>query len=230
MKKAFVLMIFIFIQASLFSQQNSFFIKLSQKELASFNDAIMLMRIAYNDKDEEDIFIENILWAAGKKLFQVMIPIKPDKINPLITRKEFAYWCCEVFNLRQEKVRSPLSRYDAYKICVNLGVLSPGRGVDDSFSGQELLDTYAYLLYYVKNKNILTNDGDLEILNSYEYLPDWRKKLYRELDAQREDEKKRSDKKWKEFLDKFKKTKKEEVKRDNEIKEKFIDNTGDITK
>ena len=37
------------------------FQKLRDKELATFNDAITLMRILYDEEDSDDIFIENIL-------------------------------------------------------------------------------------------------------------------------------------------------------------------------
>jgi hypothetical protein len=226
MKKILIFSIFIFSLNIVYPQSNDFFIKLSQKELATFNDAITLMRIIYNEKEDKDIFIENILWAAGKKLFQVTIPISPDKINPVITRKEFAYWCCQVFNLRQEKVKTPVTRYFAYQFLTASGIMTPGRGQDDSFSGLELLDTYAYLLYYVKYKGIKPIEGALNIKDDYEYLPEWRKIIYRELDEQRALEKKQWDEKWKTSLEKMK-TGKKLKKPALELKEKFIDTTGD---
>ncbi|KKS71371.1 MAG: Type II secretion system protein E, partial [Candidatus Magasanikbacteria bacterium GW2011_GWE2_42_7] len=35
------------------------------------NDAITLMRLLYDDKEDTDIFIENVLWAAEKKLSSI---------------------------------------------------------------------------------------------------------------------------------------------------------------
>jgi hypothetical protein len=226
MNKMIPVFFYIFILCSVsFTQQNDFYIRLSQKEIATFNDAITLMRIIYDEKEDKDIFIENVLWAAGKKLFQVTIPISPDKINPLITRKEFAYWCCQIYNLKQEKVRTQTSRYSAYKLCVDLGIMSPGRGPDDSFSGQELLDTFSYLIYYIKYKKISPNEGVVGIVTTtgeYDYLPEWRKVIYRELDEQRAAEKKKNDDYWKNL-----KKKKETTKKEREINEKFIDTSGD---
>jgi hypothetical protein len=227
MKKNLIFIIFIFSLSIVYPQSNDFFIKLSQKELATFNDAITLMRIIYNEKEDKDIFIENILWAAGKKLFQVTIPISPDKINPVISRKEFAYWCCQVFNLRNEKVKSPITRYFAYQFLTASGIMMPGRGQDDSFSGLELLDTYAYLLYYIKYKGIKPIEGALDIKDDYEYLPEWRKIIYKELDDQRALEKKQFDEKWKAALEKMKPVKKLK-KTGEELKEKYIDATSDV--
>ena len=123
MKKILFVICFCLLITIGYSQQNEFFIKLSQKELATFNDAITLMRLLFNERDDSSIYIENILWAAGKKLFKVTIPIKTDQINPIITRREFAYWICKVFNNKGGLVnRKKVTRYSAYKVC-NLNIL-----------------------------------------------------------------------------------------------------------
>jgi len=207
----FYLTVFVFL---LFPQENINIIKTSEKEAATFNDAISLMRLVYDENDYTDIFIENILWAAGKKLFQVTIPIQPDKINPIITREEFAYWCTQIYNLKNEKSKTPTTRKYSYDLCVSLGILSPGRGRTDNFTGIELLETFSYLDYYVKARNIKPNEGQLTIDDDYQYLPEWRQRIYKELDEQRAKElKKKNDK-----------TNKDDK---NNIKEKYIDNTGD---
>ncbi len=173
------------------SIENSFFQKLRDKELATFNDAITLMRILYDEEDSDDIFIENILWAAGKKLFQVTIPLKPDTINPVITRQEFAYWICKVFNLTNSKSDIETNRYASYYLCIDLEILKPGRGLEDVFTGTELLDTFAFLDYFVKYNKIRPKEGVLELPKTdYDDLPEWRKVLYKELDDQRGNEKK----------------------------------------
>jgi hypothetical protein len=228
--KRFVLFLFLSLNFTVFSQENAFFIKLAQKPVASFNDAITLMKLMYDEKDNSDVFIDNVLWAAGKKLFQVTIPIKPDEINPAITRKEFAYWCCQVFNLRSEVKKTPTTRYLAYNLCAQLGIIDAGRGQDDTFTGSELIDTFSYLDYYVKVKNIKPNPGMLNASNDdYEYIPEWRKKIYRELDEQQKQEKLlREQNKGKTFNKKKPDTQNPEIKEINkDIREKYIDNSSD---
>jgi hypothetical protein len=227
MKRMFFFLSILIINFPSFSQENDFFIKLTKKETASFNDAITLMRLMYDEKDDSDVFIDNILWAAGKKLFQVTIPIKPDEINPAITRKEFAYWCTQVFNLKSETSKTPIIRNYAYNLCVQLGIIDPGRGMDDTFTGTELIDTFSYLDYYVKSKNIKPNPGVLTVTDDYEFIPEWRKKLYKELDEQQKQEKllKQQNKTIKTVKPKTDNPEIKELNKD--IKEKYIDNSSD---
>jgi hypothetical protein len=228
--KSFILLLLLSINLSIFGKNNDFFINLSQKPVASFNDAITMMKLLYDEKDDSNVFIDNVLWAAGKKLFQVTIPIKSDEINPAITRKEFAYWCCQVFNLKSAKVKSPINRYSAYNLCVELGIIDAGRGQDDIFSGNELIDTFSYLDYYVKINKIKPNPGMLGITDDYEYVPEWRKKIYKELDDQQKQEKLlREQYKGKNINKKKPETQNPDIQEKNkEIKEKFIDNTSDL--
>jgi hypothetical protein len=192
MKKTMLLIFFAFMTAfNAFSQDNDFFIKLAEKKLATFNDGITLMKLLYNEKDDNFVFIDNVLWAAGKKLFKVTIPIKADTINPLLTRAEFAYWICKVFNTEGGLVNTPyLNKYYAFKKCVDVGIITEGRGASDSFTGAELLDTFSFLDYYVRANDIKPKKGILEKTDdTYKNLPEWRLKLHRELEEQREMEK-----------------------------------------
>ena len=197
MKKILFVICFCLLITIGYSQQNEFFIKLSQKELATFNDAITLMRLLFNERDDGSIYIENILWAAGKKLFKVTIPIKTDQINPIITRREFAYWICKVFNNKRGLVnRKKVTRYSAYKVCITRGILAEGRGPFDSFTGLELLDTFSFLDYYVRYNKIKPRKGKLEIYeDTYTNLPEWRQRLHRELEEQKAREKELREKK-----------------------------------
>ena len=230
MKKYFIILLFLYLLVDLNSQQNSFFIKLSQKDLATFNDAITMMKLIYNENDSSDVFIENILWAAGKKLFQVTIPIKQDSINPIITRSEFAYWLCKAYNLQRLKNQLPLSRLQAYNLCVSLGIMNQGRGQGDSFSGQDLIDTFSYLDFYVRYYNIQPVEGSFKVENiDYDNIPEWRAKIYKELDAQQLEEKKKRDD-LKKTNDKKKQVIKKEAEKNNtdKVKEKYIDNSNDM--
>ncbi len=185
-----VLFFLFFISAfTMNTQQNKNYMDMSEKKLATFNDAITLMRALYNEKDQNNIYINNILWAASKKLFKVSIPIKSNEINPVITRKEFSFWLCRVFVLN--KGESPMNRYQAFNICEKLGIVYRGRGADDSFTGQELLDTFAYFDYYVRTNKIQKRATLLSLYDDdYTGLPEWRAALYRELEEQRRYEKK----------------------------------------
>lgn len=179
------------------SQQNDFFIELSQKDLATFNDGITLMKLLYNERDDNAVYIDNIIWAAGKKLFKVTIPIKTDQINPVLTRREFAYWIVKVFNTQGGLVnRKKVNRYTAFRVCERLDIIDKGRGPFDSFTGEELLDTFSYLDYYVRFNDIRPKKGELELPDdTYKNLPEWREKLHRELDEQQEMEKQLQEKK-----------------------------------
>ena len=90
MKKYIFIIIFTSFLFFLFPQQNKNFLILEKKNLATFNDGITLLRLLYNETDDNANFVDNILWAVDKKLFQVTIPIKPDTINPELTRGEFS--------------------------------------------------------------------------------------------------------------------------------------------
>lgn len=219
MKKRFFLFILIFFTRNLFPQQNVFFIDLSKKDLATFNDGITLIRLFYNEIDYNASFLNNIIWAADKKLFQVTIPIKPDQVNPVLTRGDFAYWICKVFNTIGGLVNTPnLTKLTAYKTCLKLGILNEGRGPFDNFSGSELLDTFGYSDYYIKTYKIRTKAGSLEVFEDYknEAIPEWRQKFDKELDEQRAREKDLFDQKKKIQNEKLK----PEIKNKNE---KYID-------
>jgi len=160
-----------------------------------------------------------------------MIPINPDTVNPVITRKEFAYWICKVFNLSNAPSDIEINRYASYYLCVNLGIISPARGMDDVFSGIELLDSFSYLDYYVKHFKIKPKEGVLEVAKTeYDDLPEWRKILYKELDEQRAMEKKVKENI--RNINKVKKIKDSDGNdsntdgKDSKIREKFIDGDG----
>ena len=191
---------------------------------------ITLMKLMYDEKDDSDVFVDNILWAAGKKLFQVTIPVKPNEINPAITRKEFAYWCCQVFNLRSSKTKMAYTRFSAYNLCVQLGIIDAGRGQDDIFTGTELIDSFSYLDYYVKLNNIKPNPGMLTVKDDYEYIPAWRKKIYKELDEQQRQERlERAKNRGKKINIKKPDTQNPDIiEKNKEIREKYIDNSSDI--
>ena len=89
MKKYIFIIIFTSFLFFLFPQQNKDFLILEKKNLATFNDGITLLRLLYNETDDNAKFVDNILWAVEKKLFKVTIPIKPDTINPELTRGNF---------------------------------------------------------------------------------------------------------------------------------------------
>ena len=222
--KNFILTLFIFITIySINSIENDFFIKLSNKELATFNDAITLMRLLYDEEEDYDAdFINNVLWAAGKKLFIVTIPIDPNTINPIITKREFSYWIAKIFNIKNGIVNTEkLTRYKAYRVCVNKKIIKTGRGPFDSFTGRELLETFSYLDYFIRYNKIKTKEGELEIYDdTYKDMPEWRQKIYRELDEQRKKEKELR----KLRIEKRKeKLKKEKPFLKNKDSEKFID-------
>lgn len=226
-KKLFVLIIIIFSAAIAFCQQNKFFMELQHKELVTFNDAITLIRLLYDERDDNSSFYQNIIWAASKKLFRVTIPIEPEKINPIITRKEFAYWICKVFNIKGSFVRTKkLSRFAAYRICVNNNIINPGRGGYDSFNGNEILDSFSYLDYLVRKKNIRPREGELKLyIDDYATSPNWRIKLHREFDAQRAKEKQERIEKRRKRKEKLQKEHKipSKTKKKQDISEKYIE-------
>ncbi len=189
MKKLFIFFFLSVSSITIFSQANSFYINLKEKELATFNDAITLIRLVFDEKDETKNFILNALWAAEKKLFKVSIPIDPKAVNPVISRKEFAYWLCGISEVGGKSI--PTTRLDAYKRLVRVGVIHTGRGPEDSFSGIELLDTFTYYDYYIRSNKIKLRFNNLPLFeDEYDGVPEWRVKLYNELDEQRKYEKK----------------------------------------
>jgi hypothetical protein len=199
MKKAIIIFILYLFLTLLYSQENEFFLNLSKKETATFNDGIALMKILFHEKYSNSSFYENILWAAEKKLFKVTIPITTDEINPNLTRREFAYWICKIFNGKDGIINyKNINRYSAYKICVMLGVFAESRGSFDTFSGLELIDTFSYLDYYIKSNNILPNKEIQPVIedDNYTYLPEWRQRIYRELEEQRAMEKEKREKRF----------------------------------
>jgi hypothetical protein len=173
------------------AQQNQFYVDISKKEMATFNDAITMARLLYNERDDSSVFIDNVLWAASKKLFRVTIPINEEEINPVITRKEFSYWIWKIFNGKSGfTTRRRISRRGAYRFCVRLGIMAPGRGAGDTFTGLELLETFAYLDYYVRSRDLAPKAGGLELYtDDFENFPQWRRTIYRELAEQRAEEK-----------------------------------------
>jgi len=213
MRKIIFFLLFITINIS--ALENKFFTELSYKKIATFNDAITLMRLLYNENDNNSTFIDNVIWAASKKLFRVTLPITEDQVNPLITRKELSYWICGVLNLAGNKNNETrLGRYQSYKLCVNLGIIDAGRGADDNLSGWELLNAFAYLDYYVRYNKITTREDKIEKLEEdYQYFPEWRKILYKEFDEQREAERREREAK------KIKKQNKQQ--KDTEFEQKF---------
>jgi hypothetical protein len=191
--KRFVLSAFLFIFLPfLHGKENDFFISLSKKELATFNDGITIIKMLFNEKELNTSFYENILWAAEKKLFRVTIPITTDQINPIITRRELAYWICRIYNGKDGLVNNKnITRYTAFNTCVILGIIDEGRGGFDSLTGLELLDTFSYLDYYIKYHKILPDKEILDVAkdDEYQYLPEWRRRIYKELEEQRAMEK-----------------------------------------
>lgn len=211
MKRILLFCIFIFSLNIIYPQSNSTFINMRDKELATFNDAITLMRLVFDEKDSNDNFIMNALWAAEKKLFKVTIPIEPESVNPVISRKEFAYWLCRISEIGGKMV--PVTRLDAYKRVVDAGIMFGGRGPEDSFSGIELLETFSYFDYYVRSNKIKLRLQKLPLYeDNYDGIPEWRAKLYRELDEQRAYEKKlREEKRNKKKSTRINNTSKEEI-------------------
>ena len=85
----------------------------------------------------------------------------------------------------------PATRGQAFKRAVHAGILYPGRGPDDSFTGLELLDTFAYFDYFVRSSQVVLRFENVPLFqDNYSDIPDWRAKLYDELDEQREYERK----------------------------------------
>lgn len=166
-----------------FCDESNFFIDLRSKDLATFNDAVTLMRYVFAETTPTIDFRENIVWAAEKKLFKVSIPIETNTVNPIITREEFCNWLCKLFEIGGRFI--PRNGNAAYKRCLTVGIVLPGRGANDSFTGAELLDTFSYFDSYVRRYNIKKRYDNLPLFDdTYDDLPKWRKKLYMEHDSQ----------------------------------------------
>ena len=214
MKRFLVLIFSIFFLTQIIPQENKYFLTLEKKDLATFNDGISLLRLLFNEADNNSKFVDNILWAVDKKLFQVSVPIKPDTINPVLTRIEFSYWICRIFNTNGGLVNTTyLTRYLSFKTCVATGIMPVGRGMFDSMTGKEILSIVGFLDNYVRINKIKPSDPKvLAFEEGYESLPKWRENLYKEFKEQRAEENVK--------LNKNKKTKPEKVK---SIQQKFID-------
>lgn len=211
----------IFVNIIINSNELKFFKELSEKKIATFNDGITLLRLLFNEKDFEATYIENIIWSIEKKLFRVTLPITNDKFNPILTRGIFAYWICKIYNNPKGIVDNKMiTQFGAYKTLIRLDLLNEGKGIFDSISGKELIDTFAYIDYYVRANKIETNPEILKkITDEYDTLPEWRQRLYREIEEQRKAEKEALLKKKvekKEKIKNLKKIKKEEEK-DKEV-------------
>lgn len=181
--KKIILCLLLFIPISAFCDKSNFFIDLRSRDLATFNDAVTLMRYVFAETAPSADFRENIVWAAEKKLFKVSIPIDEDTVNPVITREEFCSWLCKLFEIGGKFM--PRNKNAAYKRCLTVGIVLPGRGANDSFTGAELLDTFSYFDSYVRRYNIKKRYDNLPLFDdTYDDLPKWRKKLYIEHDSQ----------------------------------------------
>ncbi len=179
MKKLLIIILLIISTIFTYSQENEYFLNLSKKEIASLNDAITLIKLFYNEKDFNASYIININWAIEKKLYNFSTPINPNEINQILTRGEFAYMICKIFNTKGGLVNFKfINKYHSYKKCITLGLLTPGRGQLDTFTGTELLDTFLYIDIYVRNNKININSSELKLDSTTEYLPEWRKKFY----------------------------------------------------
>lgn len=207
------------------TQENEYFLYLSQKKLASLNDGIALIKLFYNEKDFNPSYIININWAIEKKLYNFSTPINPNEINQLLTRGDFAYMVCKVFNTKGGLVNLKLiNRYHSFKKCINLGLLSAGRGQLDTFTGAELLDTFSYIDRYIKSNKININGNELKLDYTTEYLPEWRRKFYDELDEQKYTSKdNRLKRKEIRIKNKEERLRKKRERSKNKGKEKFID-------
>lgn len=172
-------------------------VQLRSDEYATYSDGIAILRLLYNETDHNAMYLDNLLWAAGKKIFKVSLPIKTDKLDPELTRMEFAYWLCGLYNLSSRDPIGRPMRYWAYKICTELGIMEAGGGPGERLTKSQLIDIFTVAEYYVRANNLGINDN---ITNEYmpnnsdstddrykEY-PKWRRVIYRELDDQQDAE------------------------------------------
>ena len=225
--KKLIIIILLLIPFILFvySQENKYFLRLSKTNLASLNDGITLIRLFYNEKNFSASSISNIKWALDKKLIKFTTPINPNEINQILTRVDFAYLICKIFNTKGGLVNTKfLTKYHAFKKCVRLGVLSYGRGRLDTFTGTELLASFNYLEYYIKKNKINIKTDEFKFDLDYNYLPKWRNNFYNDIDEERNALKEKRlkrkfnrEKRIKERIQKNRERKK------NKDREKFID-------
>ncbi len=189
MKKLLMAFLLCFVMSISYSQQNAFLMNLAAKDVVTFNDAITVMRLLYNEFDSSSVYIDNIIWASNKKLFRVTIPISNDQFNPAISRSEFAYWITKIYPLDTTPLHN-LNPYYSYRLCTAIGIINKGRGPFDTISGSELLDTFTFIDYYIRYHKITARAGTLDVDESlYAEIPEWRRTLYQEMDAQLEFEK-----------------------------------------
>lgn len=185
--KKIILCLLLFIPFFTFCDEYNFFIDLRSRNLATFNDAVTLMRYVFAETTPSPNFRENIVWAAEKKLFKVSIPIKENTVNPIITREEFCSWLCKLFEIGGHFL--PRNKNAAYKRCLTAGIVLAGRGARDSFTGAELLDTFSYFDSYIRRYKIKKRYDNLPLFDqTYDDLPTWRKELYMNHDAQIKEE------------------------------------------
>ncbi len=226
MKRNIIILFVLFLITFIYSQENNYLIYLSNKKAASINDSITLIRLLYNENDFSGSYITNINWALEKKLLKFTLPIDPDEVNQTLSRGEFAFLICKVFNTKGGLVNTKLlTKYHAFNICKKIGILSYGRGQMDTFTGAELIDTFNYLEYYTNKNGIKKNIEGLNFETTYNFLPKWRKNFYDELDNEKASLKDKRLKR-KEKIEKNKLERANEIQKRKKIKkesEKFID-------
>ena len=137
--KKIILCLLLFIPFFTFCDEYNFFIDLRSRNLATFNDAVTLMRYVFAETTPSPNFRENIVWAAEKKLFKVSIPIKENTVNPIITREEFCSWLCKLFEIGGHFL--PRNKNAAYKYGIKLGYKNIG------FNGK--LYTFPYFMSFL---------------------------------------------------------------------------------
>ncbi len=172
-------------------------VQLRSDEYATYSDGIAILRLLYNETDHNAMYLDNLLWAASKKIFRVSLPIKTDKLDPPLTRMEFAYWLCGMYNLSSREPISRPMRYWSYKVCTELGIMQAGGGPGERLTKSQLIDVFAVAEYYVRANNIgingnITNEFLPESSDNtddrYKEYPKWRRVIYRELDEQQDAE------------------------------------------
>ena len=172
-------------------------VQLRSNEFATYSDGIAILRLLYNETDHNAMYLDNLLWAASKKIFRVSLPIKTDNLDPPLTRMEFAYWLCGMYNLSSRDPISRPMRYWSYKVCTELGIMEAGGGPGERLTKSQLIDIFAVAEYYVRANNIgingnITNEFMPESSDNtddrYKEYPQWRRVIYRELDEQQDAE------------------------------------------
>ena len=172
-------------------------VQLRSNEFATYSDGISILRLLYNETDHNAMYLDNLLWAASKKIFRVSLPIKTDNLDPPLTRMEFAYWLCGMYNLSSRDPISRPMRYWSYKVCTELGIMEAGGGPGERLTKSQLIDIFAVAEYYVRANNLgingnITNEFMPESSDNtddrYKEYPQWRRVIYRELDEQQDAE------------------------------------------